>query len=103
LNRICYLLITLPLDKKPIKEVIIRMIESMIVLKFKQITISRIIKGQQVQREMIIEEVLSMFRFQINTQTTILHRAEVEIFHIFHLNNRLKDIQVSLHRKLYNQ
>ena len=44
-----------------------------------------------------------MFKFQINTQTTILHRAEVEIFHIFHLNNRRKDIQVSLHRKLYNR
>jgi hypothetical protein len=44
-----------------------------------------------------------MFKFQINTQTTILHRAEVEIFHIFHLNNRRKDIQVSLHKKLYNQ
>jgi hypothetical protein len=43
-----------------------------------------------------------MFKFQINTQTTILHRAEVEIFRIFHLNNRHSDIQASLLRKLFN-
>ena len=79
------------------------MTENMIVLKFKQIIISKIIRGQRVPKEMIIGEALSMFKFQINTQTTIRHRAEVEIFHIFHLNNRRKDIQVSLHRKLYNR
>jgi hypothetical protein len=78
------------------------MIESMIALRFKLIIISKIIKGQQVPREMKIGGALSMFKFQINIRSTILHQAEVEIFHIFHLNNKRRGIQVFLHKKLYN-